>query len=117
MRTFLAHSTDKEWGRKFAIAIWSTYSYCFHTQDAIIAYIHEKGLGTVTKSEEVENPNSGNSIIMYTWVLNWPALLDWEKADTEKVPKPKLEWKKAKVADNLPQANYTGLAHYIVEVT
>ena len=43
------------------------------------AFILAKGLGTVTQSKTVENPNSGNYITVYLWWMDRNALKTWHE--------------------------------------
>ena len=46
---------------------------------ALASYITENNLGEVIQTPIVRNPNSGNKIILYVWIINMKALKSWIK--------------------------------------
>ena len=54
--------------------------------DRLKDFILENKLGTVTQTEEVINPNSGNYITMYMWTVDWKAVGKWEAENMPKQP-------------------------------
>lgn len=45
--------------------------------ERVYSFIQLNGLGQVYRTEIVKNPNSGNYVTMYTWVINHEALKAW----------------------------------------
>jgi len=83
---------DPSWERRFS---WLMFSHATIYQgqkvcEKLVKYIHDNGLGKVTVTEPTTNPNSYHTIIVYLWLIDWPAYTKWVVDHTPQ-PKP-MTW-------------------------
>jgi hypothetical protein len=64
-------------GDPCAFFVWSDVDTGGSASEALKRFVDGGFLGDVTKSVSVENPKTGNFILIYTWAINHKNFKDW----------------------------------------